>query len=390
MLIDMKDTSAGDISSALLKSRRNAGTSSGMVLSLIVVTEEKQYDTVYAACLAAGREHPSRILLVVYSRRRKTTLDATIRMGDGVPGEIIVLRLCGELVDHADSVILPLLLPDSPVVAWWPHQSPENPGDDQLGRLADRRITDAMGSPGPLRALEVRAVHHSPGDSDLTWTRLTPWRALLAAAMDQFPAKITAAVVEAAHDNAPANLLAAWLEDRLGVDTARKPSRGPGITAVRLTAAAGDIVVSREDGLMASYSVPGQPRRLVALKRRDINELITEELRRMDADDIFEAATRKLIERNRRTTARKAPAAKPETPAPTRRKAAKKKTAGKRTTATTRSTPGTPPAAPPSEADAQEVTPNERDTQNVPDETPSASTLPAATEPQAAASESVA
>ena len=68
----------------------------------------------------------------------------------------------------------------------------------------------------------------------------------------------------------------------------RKVSEGPGITAVRMTTAAGDIAITRPDGLLASYTVPGQPDRLVALKRRSITELITEELRRMDADQIFE------------------------------------------------------------------------------------------------------
>ena len=35
----------------------------------------------------------------------------------------------------------------------------------------------------------------------------------------------------------------------------------------------------------------------MALKRREINELITEELRRMDADAIFEQATQQLLRR---------------------------------------------------------------------------------------------
>jgi glucose-6-phosphate dehydrogenase assembly protein OpcA len=72
-------------------------------------------------------------------------------------------------------------------------------------------------------------------------------------------------------------------------------SPGPGITAVRMTTAAGDIAITRPDGLLASYTVPGQPERLVALKRRDVADLITEELRRMDADDIFERTVKTLL-----------------------------------------------------------------------------------------------
>ena len=62
-----------------------------------------------------------------------------------------------------------------------------------------------------------------------------------------------------------------------------------------MTTAAGDIAITRPDGLLASYAVPGQPERLVALKRRDLTELISEELRRMDADQVYERAVKALL-----------------------------------------------------------------------------------------------
>lgn len=301
MIIELNDTTAAAISSAMIKARRSAGSPAmGMVLTMIVVTDQRGFSRAMEASQDAGREHPSRILVVVTGTSGRPGLDAELRIGDGTPGEMIVLRMSGPLADHPDSVVLPLLLPDTPVVVWWPGKSPLHPGEDPLGKLATRRITDAMGSPNPLRALRDRSANHSAGDSDLTWTRLTAWRALLAAALDQYPAHITAACVEAARDNAPANLMAAWLENRLDLPVRRKNSHGPGITAVRLTTAAGDISLVREDGLMAKFHVPGRPVRLVALKRRSINELISEELRRMDADEIFEQATAKLLERTQR------------------------------------------------------------------------------------------
>ena len=55
-----------------------------------------------------------------------------------------------------------------------------------------------------------------------------------------------------------------------------------------MTTDSGDIAITRPDGLLAAYAVPGQPERRVALKRRDPTELITEELRRMDADLVYE------------------------------------------------------------------------------------------------------
>ncbi|GAB3697336.1 glucose-6-phosphate dehydrogenase assembly protein OpcA [Mariniluteicoccus flavus] len=325
MIIELNDTTAAKISSAMVKARRRNGSPAmGMVLTMVVVTDQRSYPKVLDAALEAGREHPSRILLVVTGTSRRAALNAEVRIGEGIPGELVVLRMSGELAEHPDSVVLPLLLPDSPVVVWWPGNAPLHPGEDPLGRLASRRITDAMGTRSPLKALEDRAVNHSPGDSDLTWTRLTPWRALLAAALDQYPATIVGATVEAARDNAPANLLAAWLESRLDLDVARTSTGGPGITAVRLTTPAGDIAIERQDGLLASYSVPGQPHRLVALKRRDIPALITEELRRMDADDIFEASAQVLIQRTRRAS--RAAARK----SATKKATTAKKAAGKR------------------------------------------------------------
>jgi glucose-6-phosphate dehydrogenase assembly protein OpcA len=45
---------------------------------------------------------------------------------------------------------------------------------------------------------------------------------------------------------------------------------------------------------MALLSRPGQPDRQVALTRRPKSELLAEELRRLDPDEIYEAAIRRL------------------------------------------------------------------------------------------------
>src|SRR5207344_1719205 len=118
----------------------------------------------------------------------------------------------------------------------------------------------------------------------------------------QYPAKIKSVVIESERGNPSADLLAAWLHSRLKVEVTRKVSDGPGLTAVRMGTAAGDIAITRPDGLLASYAVPGQPERLVALKRRDFTELISEELRRMDPDQIYERAVKSLLDGEKQTT----------------------------------------------------------------------------------------
>jgi len=297
VIITLDGTSSAKISAELLRARRSAGSpAQGMVLTLIVVCDASEFADALEASMAAGREHPSRILLVVTSGGRQAGLDAEVHIGEGTPGEVVVIRMRGAVADHPASVIRPLLLPDSPVVIWWPGKAPQDQTADELAQLTLRRLTDAAAAPRPRAALKARAEAYSPGDTDLSWTRLTPWRALLAAALDQYPAPVTSARVEAEKSNPSAELLVAWLRDRLGVRVTQATSDGPGITAVRMTTDSGDIAITRPDGRLAAYAVPGQPERRVALKRRDSTELITEELRRMDADVVYERTLKALAD----------------------------------------------------------------------------------------------
>ncbi|MFH9086139.1 MULTISPECIES: glucose-6-phosphate dehydrogenase assembly protein OpcA [unclassified Streptomyces] len=305
MKIDLTDTTAGAINKALVRGRRAIGTPAvGMVLTLVIVTdEENAYDALKAAN-DASREHPSRTLVVIkrVSRsprdRTSSRLDAEVRVGaDAGTGETVVLRLYGEAADHADSVVLPLLLPDAPVVVWWPVNAPLDPAKDPLGALAQRRVTDTYAAEQPVRELSARAEAYTPGDTDLSWTRITPWRSMLAAALDQVTCEVTAVEVEGEEFNPSCELLAMWLADRLDVPVKRSLSSGPGLTAVRMDTDCGPIVLDRADGSLATLSIEGQPARAVALKRRDTAELIAEELRRLDPDDTYASALRYGVER---------------------------------------------------------------------------------------------
>ncbi|MFF4570949.1 glucose-6-phosphate dehydrogenase assembly protein OpcA [Streptomyces sp. NPDC001410] len=305
MKIDLTGTTAGEINKALVQGRRAIGTPAvGMVLTLVIVTdEENAYDALKAAN-DASREHPSRTLVVIKrvsrSPRNRTSsrLDAEVRVGaDAGTGETVVLRLYGEVSDHADSVVLPLLLPDAPVVVWWPANAPLDPAKDPLGALAQRRVTDTYAAEQPVRELSARAETYTPGDTDLSWTRITPWRSMLAAALDQVVCEVKAVEVEGEEFNPSCELLAMWLADRLDVPVRRSLSSGPGLTAVRIDTSCGPIVLDRADGSLATLAIEGQPARAVALKRRDTAELIAEELRRLDPDDTYASALRYGVER---------------------------------------------------------------------------------------------
>ena len=145
MIIDLTGTTSSEIASALLKARRNAGSPAmGMVGTIVVVVDEASHHDAMKAANEAGREHPSRVLVAILRPGRGTGgLDAEVRVGEGIPGEAVLLRLHGELAKVPESVITPLLLPDSPVIVWWPGGGPKVPHDDPLGALGRRRVTDA-------------------------------------------------------------------------------------------------------------------------------------------------------------------------------------------------------------------------------------------------------
>jgi glucose-6-phosphate dehydrogenase assembly protein OpcA len=289
MLTDLTDTTTADIRAALTRARdQMGGPATGVVLNLIIMTDESgQHDAVRAAS-QAGREHPCRVLAVIAREARAPSrLDAEIRSGDGMPGQTVLLRLYGPMSEHADSVIMPLLVPDTPVVTWWHGLLPAAPARQPLGVLAQRRVTDAASARTPAEALAVLAAGYQPGDTDFSWTRATPWRSLIAAIMDSEPGPITGGVVCAEEQNPTADLLAAWLGSRLDVEFLREDSGGPGITEVRMTTPDGDIVVHRPDGRVATLTRPGQPDRHVALQRRERADLLAEELRRLDPDEIY-------------------------------------------------------------------------------------------------------
>ena len=303
--VDLTDTNASQIAAALVRARRAAGSPAmGMVLTLIVVTDEKHSDEAMRAAAAVTTEHPARILGVVrQSARGRARLDAEVRIGNNTAGEAVLLRMGGELVRHAESVVLPLLLPDSPVVVWWPSDAPEDVAHDPLGRLSQRRITDSASTTRSARtALRTQAKHYAAGNTDLAWTRLTPWRALLAAALDQHPVTVTGAEVDGERGSPSADLMAAWLQCRLRVQVEQRSTSGPGLTQVRLLTRHGDIAISRPSGHIATFTIPGEADRPVALRRRDTAELIAEELRRLDEDEVF-AQTIKTF--NRRQAAGK-------------------------------------------------------------------------------------
>jgi glucose-6-phosphate dehydrogenase assembly protein OpcA len=295
MATTLWDTTGSDVVKALLQERRTAGAlASGLALTLVAVVDERRVEEAEQAATIAASAHPCRLLMVVRHKiDADIRLDAEVQVGGRLGStEAVVMRMYGRLALHAESVVLPLLAPDAPVVTWWHGAPPVEIATDALGVLANRRVTDCAQAPDPAAALDQRATDFIPGDTDLAWTRATSWRSLLASALDGIDGEPVSAAVQAETGNASAALLTGWLGSRLGVPATLADNGGPGVTSVTVVMREPDgkdvtITVERPDGKTATLTRGEEPSRALPLPRREIGELLAEELRRMDPDVVY-------------------------------------------------------------------------------------------------------
>ena len=307
MIVELPDTTTSQVSKTLVKIREEGGVVAlGRVLTLVIATTHEGEEEAIEAANDASREHPMRVIVVSTEDEDdapadESRIDAEIRVGgDAGASEVIVLRARGDAAQDEQSLVMGLLLPDAPVVTWWPGAAPAVPGDSPLGRIAQRRITDASTQADPQAALDHLADSYRPGDADFSWTRLTLWRAQLAAVLDQPPYEpVTGVSVTGAVDSPSTTLLAAWLSMQLGAPadcTLTGLEHGShGIHGVHLIRPNGRIELVRDHPGVATLRQPGQPVHDVALPRRSLRDCLADELRRLDPDDLYgEVITRGL------------------------------------------------------------------------------------------------
>ena len=292
------DTTGTAVVKALSAERRLAGAvSSGLALTLVVVVEEKRVAEAEAAATRAAAQHPCRLLVVVRRRPKEPEprLDAEVLIGGRLgPGEAVVMRMYGRLAVHAESVVLPLLASDAPVVTWWYGEPPQLIAHDPLGVFADRRVTDSALSPDPVAALRTRSQDYVPGDTDLAWTRITAWRALCASAFDSATGLVQSMQVVGAPDDASRSLLAGWLTARLGltcemVDHAGR-DRADGISEVTIELDDCTLHLARRDARTVTLTRTDQPDRILPFPQRSLGDLLAEELQRLDPDQAYAQA----------------------------------------------------------------------------------------------------
>jgi glucose-6-phosphate dehydrogenase assembly protein OpcA len=298
MIVDLPDSTISRVSKALVKIREEGGVVAlGRVLTLVISTNLGHEEEAIEAANEASREHPMRVIVIsteVEGRPdEEARLDAQIRVGgDAGASEVILLRAYGDIAHDEEGLVTGLLLPDAPVVAWWPGLAPEVVSESPLGRIAQRRITDAAAQSNPRQSIIDLADTYAPGDTDFAWTRLTLWRTQLAAALDQPPYEpVTAVEVSGAADSPSTLLLAAWLRLQLQVpvnhELTTRATGSSGIHGVKLVRASGSIELERSLVNVATLSQPGQPTHDLSLPRRSLRDCLAEELRRLDPDSLF-------------------------------------------------------------------------------------------------------
>lgn len=292
MIIDIPSTTASNVAKRLVKVREEGGqVALGRVLTLVIIAQEHEVEASIAAANAASSEHPCRIIVVSPNGIPDSSLlNAQIRVGgDAGASEVIVLRGAPNVVAHTDTLITPLLLPDAPIVAWWPSEVPVNPAMEPIGSMAELRLTDSVMSQTPAESLRTLQANHTPGDVDLAWTRATIWRGLLASVLDQPPFLPVTGIEVAGEANHPScQLVAAWLQKALGVPAVINDVAGAqGLTRVALARENGTIEFTRPDGKRATLRQPNKPDQHIDLPLRNLEECLAEELRRLYPDEMY-------------------------------------------------------------------------------------------------------
>lgn len=310
MIFRLEDTTTSAIADKLTTLRETgAQGTTGRVLTLIVVASaDDEVECLVRATNDASHEHPSRVLMMFAGEAQgPSRLDAEIRLGgDAGASEVIIMHLEGEVAAHMEAVVTPFLLPDTPIVAWWPGAAPINPAEHPIGKLAQRRITDSLMDPAE-DAIYRRRNHYVPGDSDMAWSRITSWRGLVASTLDQPPhSEIVDARVFGPASSPSVDLAAGWLADRLGVNIVRESTGQQGIPAdaagdpcmplskVELYREEDTITLEVKDAHTIAVIMPDREPALVALGRRSQADCLAEELRHLDPDTAYARALKGL------------------------------------------------------------------------------------------------
>ena len=164
-------------------------------LTLIVLTEDDENPASVSETLAELMQtHPSRAIVIRLTADEGEHLEADVRAYCWMPigrrqqvcSEQIEIETSAASLADLPSALLPLIVPDLPVVLWCRSERAAGlPAFADLTDLAPRVILDVGEFTDPMAALEAWTRRSgSVVATDLSWTRLTRWRETVAQIFD--------------------------------------------------------------------------------------------------------------------------------------------------------------------------------------------------------------
>jgi glucose-6-phosphate dehydrogenase assembly protein OpcA len=235
------------------------------VMTIVAVApgDEQAYGATEALRSLAGH-HPSRIVLLrpdpdsVAHLGARTTLYALDNDHHRITFEEVRLEVGGQAALHLDSLVEAFTLSDLPVVVWYVNSIPE-PSDPLLS-VATALLIDSRDAPDPGQLRSLLQLARRRILVDLSWSRLLPWRELLASLFDHpgnRPWLDDLERIEISGKAGPRQLLGGWITAQTGISPRRVTLRDARHVSIQL--------VSRRGERTATFTVERIPdQRLVS------------------------------------------------------------------------------------------------------------------------------
>jgi len=228
------------------------------------------------------------------------------RDGRTVCVEEVVLEVRGRARHHLDSLVEPFTLPDLPVAVWLPSRLPSS--GDPLLESADRVIVDTRVVGSQADAIsKLASLSKRCAVTDLSWTRLKPWRQLLASLFEgkvYRPFLESVQHVEVDGRAGPRHLLAGWLMSRLDLPRAKVHLAENEHVSIKLACSnegrSGHFQVARkgdERVIDAAVEIDGGPSYEQKLQFGEAwpSRSLADSLTRMGHDEVYEQALQAAV-----------------------------------------------------------------------------------------------
>jgi glucose-6-phosphate dehydrogenase assembly protein OpcA len=311
-------TSVAEIERRLTELRHEAagehpGTRTNVVELVVWCGAAAVADEAAAAISGLSTNRPSRAIVLQPAdaaevRSEESVFCALPPDGSGPGGGLVcseVVRLHGP----GDTGALPsmtrsLLLPDLPLfVLWLDEPSFDGPIARGLLPSASRLVVDSTRFEGTIEALARTIGDDPPSVSDLSWTKITGWREVVARLFDPpdhhalLPRLERIRIEHVEGSASQARLLGGWLVARAAHGAAvetiavpREDMKAGSLVSVRLTAGDVELAVERPDEGVAVLTSPGLPQQRLALRVPPFAKLLGDELEVLARDRVLEAA----------------------------------------------------------------------------------------------------